>query len=73
MPVIIAAESPDQAEVRDLLRLADERSAGLYPHDPRPGPELATLLALRVHFFVARLPPSAPRSVKASPRRMPDG
>lgn len=51
----IEAETPDQPEVRDLLRLADERSAGLYPDDPRPGPVLASLMAPRVRFFVARV------------------
>jgi len=38
-----------------LLRLADERSAGLYPEDARPGPDVNTLLALQVRFFVARV------------------
>ena len=55
MDVTIAAETPDQPEVRDLLAQADRRSAGLYPGDARPGPGVATLLALRVRFFVARL------------------
>ena len=54
MDVTIAAESPDQPEVRDLLAQADRRSAGLYPEDARPGPGVATLLALRVRFLVAR-------------------
>ena len=50
----IARETPDQTEVRDLLEAADRRSAGLYPEDARPGPDVATLLALRVRFLVAR-------------------
>ncbi|WP_218823747.1 GNAT family N-acetyltransferase [Inquilinus limosus] len=54
MDVTITAESPDQPEVRDLLAQADRRSAGLYPEDARPGPDMATLLALRVRFLVAR-------------------
>jgi len=53
MPMI-APETPDQPEVLALLRLADARSAALYPEDSRPGPGLAALLAPGVRFFVAR-------------------
>lgn len=54
MPVTIAAETPDQAEVHVLLEQADRRSAGLYPAESRHGLDIATLLALRVRFLVAR-------------------
>jgi putative acetyltransferase len=55
MPPSITRDSPDQAEIRDLLVQADQRSAGLYPGDIRPGPDVAALLARNVRFFVARL------------------
>jgi putative acetyltransferase len=55
MPPSIARESPDQPDIRDLLSQADQRSAGLYPGDSRPGPDVAALLARDVRFFVARL------------------
>lgn len=51
----IARETPDQAEVLRLLRLADERAAALYPAESRHGPTVAALLDQGVRFFVARL------------------
>lgn len=55
MTLTIAPETPDQAEVHTLLELADRRSSGLYPAESRHGLDVATLLALRVRFLVARL------------------
>lgn len=53
--VTIAVETPDQEDVRGLLREADARSAALYPAESRHGLGVDALVACAAVFFVARL------------------
>jgi putative acetyltransferase len=50
----VTQETPDQEEVLNLLRKADERSSALYPSESRHGADIATLMGQGVRFFVAR-------------------
>lgn len=51
---VIGRETPDQPEIIDLLRQADERSASLYPAESRHGSSVSALLAAEVRFFIVR-------------------
>ena len=55
MPPTVMLETPQQPDVEQLLRMADRRSASLYPSESRFGASAATLLAQGVSFYVARL------------------
>ncbi len=50
----ITPETPDQEDVRHLLREADARSAALYPAESRHGLRAEALAGLAAVFFVAR-------------------
>jgi putative acetyltransferase len=52
--VVIAAETPDQADVRALLALSDAYMARLYPAESNHMVDVATLAAPNVRFLVAR-------------------
>jgi len=51
----VGQETPQQPEVVDLLRQSDAFSVALYPPESNHLLDLASLLAPRVRFFVARL------------------
>lgn len=51
---IIGRETPDQPEIIDFLRQADEQSASLYPIESRHGSSASALLAAEARFFVVR-------------------
>jgi putative acetyltransferase len=50
----VEQESPDHADVAELLRLSDEYHAALYPRESCHGLDLRELIAQRVRFFVVR-------------------
>ena len=52
--VVIAAETPDQADVRALLGLSDAYMASLYPAESNHLVDVAVLAAPNVRFLVAR-------------------
>lgn len=52
--IAIARESPDQPDVRELLRLSDEYNLARYPRESCHGLCLSDLLARKVRFYVAR-------------------
>ena len=53
---MISIESPDQPEVRELIRRGDEFGLAMYPAASYYGLPLEQLLAPEVTFFVARDP-----------------
>jgi len=53
--LIIHRETPDQADVVELLERADARAASLYPLERRQGLDVAGLLSQKVRFYVARI------------------
>jgi putative acetyltransferase len=53
--LIIHRETPDQADVVELLERADARAASLYPLEGRQGLDVAGLLSQKVRFYVARI------------------
>ena len=52
---MVKAETLQQADVERLLQAADRRSGSLYPGESRFGSSVATLLAQKADFYVARL------------------